>query len=121
MDTLVRTVSLNGFLNVCSMYGLNSHALLGKVGLDASSLVDPERHISAGTLCRLLELSAQESTCCAFGVQMAQNRQTLDFGILGVLMRHKQCLRDMWQSAIHYQRLLNDAVALFLEEAGELS
>lgn len=52
---------------------------------------------------------------------MAQNRQSLDFGIMGNLMRHKPCLRDMWQTAIHYRQLLNDALAISLETSGELS
>ncbi|MBV8247457.1 MAG: AraC family transcriptional regulator [Comamonas sp.] len=121
MDTLVRTVTLNGFLNVCNQHGLRPHDLLRKVGLDAGSLVDAERHISAETLCRLLELAASEAGCAAFGVQMAENRQSLDFGILGSLMRHKQCLRDMWQAAIRYRQLLNAALALSLESAGDLT
>ncbi len=121
MDTLVRTVTLNGFLDVCNRHGLNSHALLEQVGLDAGSLVDAERHISAETLCRLLELASTASACAAFGVQMAQSRHMFDFGVLGVLMRHKQCLREMWLSAIQYRQLLNDALALSLEPAGELT
>lgn len=121
MDTLVRAVTLNGFLNVCGLHGLNSHALLEKVGLNAGALVDAERHISSEALCRLLELASQASGCAAFGVQMAQNRQLFDFGVLGVLMRHKPCLRDMWLSAIQYRRLLNDALALSLEPAGAVT
>ncbi|WP_423455107.1 AraC family transcriptional regulator [Ottowia sp. VDI28] len=121
MDTLVRTATLNGFLNVCNLHGIQSHALLRKVGLNASALVDPERHISAETLCKLLDLASQESGSPAFGIQMAQQRQTLDFGILGVLMRHQPNLRDMWLSAIQYRQLLNDAMAISLEQLGELS
>lgn len=121
MDTLVRTVTLNGFLNVCGLHGLNSHALLDQVGLNAGALVDPERHISSEALCRLLELASQASGCAAFGVQMAQNRQLFDFGVLGFLMRHKPCLRDMWLSAIQYRRLLNDALALSLEPSGAVT
>lgn len=121
MDTLVRTVTLNGFLTVCNLHGLNSHELLRAVGLNAGFLVDAECHISAETLCRLLELAAQESGCSAFGAQMAQNRQMLDFGIMGVLMRHQPCLRDMWLSAIRYRQLLNDALAISLEPAGDLA
>ncbi|QIL79680.1 AraC family transcriptional regulator [Diaphorobacter sp. HDW4A] len=121
MDTLVRTVTLNGFLNVCNLHGVNSHQLLRQVGLDASALVESDRHISAETLCKLLDLAAKESGCAAFGIQMAQNRQTLDFGILGVLMRHQPSLRDMWQSAIQYRKLLNDATAISLEQTGDLS
>lgn len=121
MDTLVRTVTLNGFLNVCNAHGVNSHVLLREVGLDASALVDSERHISAETLCKLLDLAAKESGCGSFAIQMAQARQTLDFGILGVLMRHKPNLREMWQSAIQYRKLLNDATAISLEQSGDLS
>ncbi|MEG0445917.1 MAG: AraC family transcriptional regulator [Comamonas sp.] len=121
MDTLVRTVTLNGFLSVCNMHGLRARELLRTVGLDAGSLVDAERHVSAETLCRLLELAAEESGCSAFGVQMAEARQSLDFGILGNLMRHKPSLREMWQSAIHYRQLLNAALALSLEPAGDFS
>lgn len=121
MDTLVRAVTLNGFLHVCNQHGVNSHVLLRQVGLDASALVDSDRHISGETLCKVLELAAEASSCAAFGIQMAHHRQTLDFGILGVLMRHKPSLRDMWQSAIQYRKLLNDATAISLEESGELS
>lgn len=121
MDTLIRTVTLNGFLNVCNLHGLNSHELLRAVGLNAGSLVDAECHISAETQCRLLDLAAQQASCPAFGVQMAQSRQMLDFGILGVLMRHQPCLRDMWLSAIRYRQLLNDALAIFLEPCGDLT
>lgn len=121
MDTLVRTVTLNGFLKVCGMHGLGAHDLLRKVGLDGGSLVDAERHISAETMCRLLEIAGQESGCSAFGVQMAEARQSLDFGILGSLMRHKQSLRDMWQAAIHYRQLLNAALAISLEPEGDLT
>jgi len=121
MDTLVRTITLNGFLNVCNLHSVNSHALLRKVGLDASALVDPERHISAETLCKLLDLAGQESGSPAFGIQMAQQRQTLDFGILGVLMRHQPNLRDMWLAAIQYRKLLNDATAISLEQSGDMS
>lgn len=121
MDTLVRTVTLNGFLNVCNLHDIKSHALLRKVGLNASALVDPERHISAETLCTLLDLASQESGSPAFGIQMAQQRQTLDFGILGVLMRHQPNLRGMWLAAIQYRGLLNDATAISLEPSGETS
>ena len=121
MDTLVRTVTLNGFLSVCNLHGVNSHGLLKQVGLDASTLVDSERHISAETFCKLLDLAAKESHCAAFGLQMAQHRQSLDFGILGVLMRHKPSLRDMWLAAIQYRKLLNDATAISLDESGDLS
>lgn len=121
MDTLVRTVTLNGFLNVCSRHGLSSHDLLGQVGLDGGALVDAERHISAETLCRLLELASEAAGGVAFGVQMAAARQSLDFGILGNLMRHKPDLRSMWQVAIQYRQLLNAALAFSLEPAGEMT
>lgn len=121
MDTLVRTVTLNGFLSVCNLYGLRPHDLLRELGLDLGSLIDAERHVSAEALCRLLEMAAEKSSCDAFGVLMAQHRQALDFGVMGNLMRHKQCLRDMWQTAINYRQLLNDALAISLETSGNLS
>ena len=121
MDTLVKAFTLNGFLDVCNLHGLNSHALLRQVGMDAGALVDSERHISAATLCKLLGLAAQESGSTAFGIQMAQRRQALDFGIMGVLMRHKPNLQEMWNAAIQYRRLLNDATAVSLDQSNDLS
>lgn len=121
MDTLVKTVTLNGFLDVCNLHGLNSHALLRQVGMDAGALIDSERHISAATLCKLLDLAARESGSSAFGIQMAQRRQTLDFGIMGVLMRHKPNLQEVWNAAIQYRKLLNDATAISQERSGDLS
>lgn len=89
--------------------------------MDASALVDSERHISAETFCKLLDLASRQSGSPVFGIRMAQHRQTLDFGIMGVLMRHKPNLHEMWLAAIQYRKLLNDATAISLEPAGKLS
>lgn len=120
MEAMVRAATLNGFVSVAKTLGLQPHELLREHGIDAAALLDPDLRLPASVSCALMERAAQQSSCDSFGLQMAQNRHALDFGVIGVLMAHKRNLRDLWLAAIQYRHLLNDALALALEESGEL-
>ena len=118
MEAMVRAATLNGFASVTKSLGLQPHALLREQGLDGGALVDPDRHLPASVSCRLMERAAELSGCDSLGLQMADSRHALDFGVVGVLLAHKRTLRDLWLAAIQYRHLVNDALALSLEPAG---
>ena len=51
---------------------------------------------------------------------MAEARQELDFGVLGLLLGHKRTLREALQAIIQYRHLMNEALAVYLESDGDM-
>jgi hypothetical protein len=50
---------------------------------------------------------------------MAELRQLSDFGEISLLLSHQRTLRDALQVIVQYRHLLNDALAIHVEEAGK--
>jgi AraC-like DNA-binding protein len=119
MTTLIRAAVLTNYASVASQLGLNARALLRKVGLGETALADPDLRISSAAVVDLLEDSARESDCPTFGLRMAESRQLSDFGALSLLLTHQPTLGDALRTAIEYRHLLNEAVAIHLEEVGD--
>ncbi|MDD2058684.1 AraC family transcriptional regulator [Pseudomonas sp. GD03860] len=119
MTALVRAASLTNYLEVSRHLGLNPHALLAQVGLSAALLDDPNQRLPVASVITLLEESAQASGCETFGLRMAELRQLSDFGEISLLLSHQRTLRDALQVIVQYRHLLNDALAIHIEEAGK--
>lgn len=119
MTTLIRAAVLTNYANVACQVGLNGRALLRKVGLGEAALADPDLRVSSGAVVELLEEAARESGCPTFGLRMAEVRQLSDFGALSLLLTHQATLGDVLRTSIEYRHLLNEAVAIHLEETGD--
>lgn len=120
MDAMVRARSLNGYFQVVRRLGFNPQEALRQVGLDPAKLADPEQTVPVLATCELMELTAQAAPCQTLGLQMAEARQELDFGVLGLLLGHKRTLREALQAIIQYRHLLNEALAIYLESDGDM-
>ncbi|MDD0843933.1 AraC family transcriptional regulator [Pseudomonas sp. Gutcm_11s] len=118
MTTLVRAAVLTNYLEVAQHLGLKPQALLNDVGLSKTLLQDPEHRIPIDAAVRLLEESAVASGCPTLGLRMAESRQLSDFGAVSLLLTHQRTLRDALQVVVQYRHLLNDSLAIFIEEAG---
>jgi AraC-like DNA-binding protein len=120
MNALVRAATLTNFLEVAQELGLNPLPLLRDVGLSRALLADPEQRIPAASAVRLLEQAAQASGCPQFGLRMAESRQLSDFGVVSLLISHQRSLRDALSVTMQYRHLLNDTLAMQLEDAGDM-
>ncbi|MNE10751.1 HTH-type transcriptional regulator VirS [compost metagenome] len=120
MTKLVRAAVLTNYLEVAHYLGFNPHDLLASVGLNKNRLQVPEHRIAIDAAVRLLEDSATASGCQSFGLSMAESRQLSDFGVVSLLLTHQRTLRDALQVVVHYRHLLNDSLAIFIEEAGKM-
>lgn len=118
MSISVRAASLTNFFEVARTRGLNPVPLLRQVGLSRALLEDPDQRIPAEAAIRLLELAAQASGDPQFGLRLAQSRQVSDFGAVSLLISHQPTLREALRATIAYRHLINDSLALDLEEAG---
>lgn len=118
MKILVRAAVLTNFLEVAREVGLNPLPLLRQVGLSSTLLEDPEQRIPVDAAVQLLERAAQASGYEPFGLRMAELRQLSDFGVVSLLISHQPTLRAALLAVVQYRHLLNDTLAIQIEDAG---
>lgn len=118
MNTLVRAAVLTNYLEVAKSSGLDPQKLLRRHGLSLAIVGEPDRRIPSTTAVALLEESAREAGDPSFGLRMAESRQISDFGAISLLLTHQRTLRDALRTIIDYRHLVNDALAMHVEEAG---
>ncbi|MGA7782610.1 MAG: AraC family transcriptional regulator [Paraburkholderia sp.] len=119
METMLRSIAMSGFFDVTRRLGLNPIELAQQVGIDAAALANPDDRVPAAACCRLLELSAEKGSCSSFALQMAETRQTFGTGMVNILLAHKRTLREVLLAAAEYRHLLNEALAIHVEDSGE--
>jgi AraC-like DNA-binding protein len=118
MKRMVRAAALTNYFEVAQQLALNPSQMLAQVGLDRAMLADPDNRISAGAVVTLLEESARASQCLTFGLRMAETRQLTDLGAVSLLLTHKRTLREVLLAMINYRHLMNEALALQVEDVG---
>ena len=115
----VRAAVLSHYEEVAQRLGLNPQPLLRKVGLSPRMLASPSQHIPFSSAVALLEISAEESTCSTFGLHMAETRLLSDFGPISLLLTHQSSVRQALQTIAQYRHLLNESLAMHIEDAGK--
>lgn len=118
MVPLAHVAVLKNYLDVSQQLDVNAHHLLSSVGLNLTQLNDTKQRIPVDKAIDLLEQSAQISGCEVFGLRMAEQRQLSDFGEISLLLSYQHTLRDALQTIIRYRNLLNNALAIYIEEVG---
>ncbi|MFX1766867.1 AraC family transcriptional regulator [Paraburkholderia sp. A1RI-2L] len=119
METMLRAGAMSGYLDVARRAGLNPVELAQEAGIDAAALANPDGRIPASAACRVLELTAEKASCPTFGLRMAETRQKFGTGLVNVLLAHKRTLREVLLAAAEYRHLLNEALAIYVEDAGD--
>lgn len=121
MKRFVRAATLANFEEVALRLGLDPRPVLREAGLDSRVLTDPEMRIPAEAVAALLEDAADRSGCDTFGLQMAEPRRLANFGAISLLIAHQPSLRDALETVIGYRHLVNEALVMDVEEAGDLA
>ena len=101
--------------------GIDPRLALHEAGLDREVLSEPDRRVPAERVAICLETAARVSGCQTIGLRMAEARRLSDFGAISLLIAHQPTIRAALESAIRYRRLMNEALVMRLEEAGELA
>jgi AraC-like DNA-binding protein len=119
METMLRSVAMGGYFDVTRRLGLNPFELVQQVGIDAAALANPDDRVPAAASCRLIEMTADMASCPTFALQMAETRQKFGTGVVNILLAHKRTLREVLLAAAEYRHLLNEALAVYVENAGD--
>lgn len=120
MTSLVRSACLTNFADIAARCSLGALDLVQEVGLPARALEDPDLKVPALAVGQLLELAAARGGEPAFGLRMAESRRLSNLGYLGMLVRDEPTLRSALEALMQNIRLHTDALALRLEQVGEL-
>ena len=120
MVAFVRAAALSNFVEVARELGLDPVAGLRAAGIDPRALSEPEMRLPTVDVARLLERSAEASDCPTFALRMARSRQLSQFGAISLLLTHQATLREALATIIEYRNLLNESLAMSLEEHGDL-
>lgn len=115
----VRAVTLSSYLDVARPLGIDPFQMLKEFGLSPLWLEDPEFHIPAKPVARLLEASAERSGCESFGLMMAEHRTFESFGPLTLLLERLATVRDVLDAIVTYRRHLSDVFELDVENHGD--
>jgi AraC-like DNA-binding protein len=115
----IRATVLTNYAEVARFVGLDPPRMVREVGLDPSVLDKQEQMITAAPVLRLLELSAERSTCRQFGLLMAESRSFANLGAISLLLRHQGTVREVIETLVHYQPLFGDAILIVLEDHGD--
>ncbi|WP_198781021.1 AraC family transcriptional regulator [Shewanella putrefaciens] len=119
MAILAPVTTLTNYVEVAKHVGLNPQHMLAQVGLTMAMIENPEKQVPAKAVVDLLELSAAQSGCQNFGLRMAESRRLSDFGVVSLLLSHQATLRDALNVIIEYRHLMNEALAIYIEEEGK--
>ena len=115
-----RAATLSNYVEVARQVGVDPYQMLRRVGIDAQVLSDPNIPLSPMRAVRLLEASAEASGYPDFGLRMAEARRISDLGVVSLLILHLATLRDVLDTTVRYRNLLNSALALHVEETGDV-
>ncbi|MFC7411701.1 AraC family transcriptional regulator [Hydrogenophaga atypica] len=113
---VVRSASLNGYVELAQSLGLDAAAMLRRAGLQLRSLSDPETPISTQAVRRLLETSALASGAEDFGLRLAARRSLSNLGPLSLVLKEEPSARAALDTLCRYLRLLNASLLTELEE-----
>ena len=116
---VVRSASLNGYVELAQSLGLDAAAMLRRAGLQLRSLSDPETPISTQAVRRLLETSALASGAEDFGLRLAARRSLSNLGPLSLVLKEEPSARAALDTLCRYLRLLNASLLTRIEEHGD--
>lgn len=121
MQTLVRSATLNGYVDVARSVGLDPEEMLRSAGLGVPDLAVPEKWISAAAVARLLAASAGRSGHDDFALRLAERRRLSALGPLSVVLREEPDLREVLALLIRYERSYNESLRMSLAEEDGLA
>ena len=120
MTALVRAAALTNFAEVAQELGYDPVAALRKAGLRAQLIRQPDQLVEADRVARLLEEAARHTGCESFGLRIAARRQLSNFGPISLLLMHQPTLRQVLLTLIEHLHLLNERLAIQVEDVGRL-
>ena len=120
MRSTIRSATLIGYAELARSVGLDPNRLMRKCGLDPSCLSDPDTHIDATAVAKLLETSAAESGVEDFGLRLSTARRLSNLGPFSLVVREETTARRAIETLGRYLQLHSELLSIRIEDAGKL-
>ncbi|AOZ01689.1 AraC family transcriptional regulator [Cupriavidus sp. USMAHM13] len=116
---LVRSASLNGYIELVQSLGQDPGALLRKAGLSMRLLKDPEALIPSRALRELLELTASATGVEDLALRLAARRGFSNLGPISLVLKEEASPRLALDTLCRYLKLISAALVTHIEETGQ--
>ncbi len=115
---LMRSGSLNGYVELVKSLGRDPDAFMRTVGLQARHLEDPEVRIPRDAVRELLEITARATQTEDLALRLAAQRKLSALGPISLVLREAPTPRAALDTLCRYLKLVNPALTVRVEEAG---
>lgn len=112
----IRAGSLAPFESLASTLGLDSLAMLRRIGLDPGVLQNPDAKLPVALVAALLEAAAAEAARPDFGLRLAERWTIADLGPVSLAVVYQGTLREALRARELHRAHISDAVVLDLRE-----
>jgi AraC-like DNA-binding protein len=114
---LMRSASLNGYVELVKSLGRDPYAFLRTVGLQARFLDDPETLIPRDAARELLEITARATKTEDLALRLAAQRKLSALGPISLVLREEPTPRDALDTLCRYLKLVNPSLMIRVEDA----
>jgi AraC-like DNA-binding protein len=97
-------------------HGYDPAEVLADAGLNPGLLSDPDNRLSFSARCRLTDACLRKLKCPHFGVLVGERVELWHLGLIGVLMRCSNNVREALGNLVRYQGFLTQMSVLRMEE-----
>jgi AraC-like DNA-binding protein len=115
---IVRSASLNGYIELMESLGLDPGIFLRKVGLSTRLLKDPESPIPSHALRELLETTASATGMEDIALRLAARRSLSNLGPISLVLKEEPSPRQALATLCRYLRLVSTALVIRIEDDG---
>lgn len=119
-DQLIRSASLNGYVELVRELGQDPLSLLRSVGLSTRPLANPESPIPSQAVRELLERTARATGAEDFALQLAARRTFSNLGPISLVLKEEPTPRQALDTLCRYLKLLSAALVTQVEDAGAM-
>ncbi|APX73818.1 AraC family transcriptional regulator [Achromobacter insolitus] len=118
ISQLMRSGSLNGYVELVESLGRDPYAFMRSVGLEAKFLEDPEMLIPRDAARELLEITARATRIEDFALRLAARRKLSALGPISLVLREEPTPRQALDTLCRYLKLVNASLIIRVEDAG---
>ena len=118
---LIRSTTLFGYADLGDALGLDTDALLARVGLNRELLQDPGYPVPVDRVRALLEATSRVPGAESFGLRLGARRRLANLGTVGLVMREEPTGLGALQTLCRYLQLVIPSLYIAIDEMEEVT
>jgi AraC-like DNA-binding protein len=116
LPALVRSGSLDGYVELVRSLGRDPYVFMRSVGLDPDILASPEMLVPRDAVRELLEITARATRTPDFALRLASQRKLSALGPISLVLREDPTPRAALDTLCRYLKLVNTSLSVSIED-----